>query len=109
MKQITPINEQSCRGHYGNPVLIVLRDGTELVATLSRIDKNKIMLNSEEEQPSITFGLNSRKSSARSRKSKKSKASVKTYTQPEFEPGFGPNGRGLALDVSSIALLFSLT
>ncbi|MFE5324309.1 hypothetical protein ACFQ88_37230 [Paenibacillus sp. NPDC056579] len=110
MKHITPINEQSCREHYGKPVLVVLRDGSELVATLSRMDKNKIMLNGEEEQPSITFGLNSRKSSTRSGKNKtKSRASVKTYTQPEFEPGFGPNGRGLALDVSSVALMFSLT
>lgn len=45
MRPIHPINEEQCRPYYGQPVFIILKDGTELVGTLSRLDKGKLYLN----------------------------------------------------------------
>lgn len=109
MRPIHPITEQSCRDHYGKPVLIVLRDGSELVATLSKFDNDKIILNGGEETAG-TRGSSSTKSTIRSGRSKnKTKAAkVRAYKEPDVEPGFGPFGGALVLETSSVALLFSL-
>ncbi|WP_028548888.1 hypothetical protein [Paenibacillus sp. UNC451MF] len=111
MKHIHPINEDTCREHYGKPVLIILRDGSELVGVLSRYDNGKLILNSQGTPAAATTeSISSRRSDTKSKKPKiraKTKATVSALP-PGPETGFSPFGGELALDLSFIALLFLL-
>ncbi|NOU90088.1 hypothetical protein GC102_30655 [Paenibacillus sp. LMG 31460] len=73
MQPIHPITDKTCRSLYGKPVLIFLNDGSEIYGILSRIEKNKLILNDD-----VTSKLNSA-----TKKTKKaiSKSKVKTKTK----------------------------
>ena len=47
MQPIHPITDKTCRSLYGKPVLIFLNDGSEIYGVLSRIEKNKLILNDD--------------------------------------------------------------
>ncbi|WP_282939888.1 hypothetical protein [Paenibacillus sp. RC67] len=111
MRHIHPINEDTCREHYGKPVLIILRDGSELVGILSQYDNDKLILNRQVAAAETTTGtLSSKRSgSLRSKKTKikaKTKATVSAY--PGLGFGFSPFGGEFALDLAFIAFLFLL-
>jgi hypothetical protein len=110
MKQIDPISEENCREHYGKPVLVILKDGSELVGVLSRYNQDKIVLNSE--APLETTVQRSKKLSIKKKGSKKAKLSaypppVDSYS-PNAYPNYYPYGGELVLDLALIALLFLL-
>ncbi|OCT16733.1 hypothetical protein A8709_08715 [Paenibacillus pectinilyticus] len=45
MQAFHPITEKTCRSLVGKPVLLVLNNGVELAGIVSRIEKNKLILN----------------------------------------------------------------
>jgi hypothetical protein len=45
MQPIHPINEQNIRSLIGKPVLLYLNNGLDVYGIVSRIDKNKLILN----------------------------------------------------------------
>ncbi|OXM83390.1 hypothetical protein [Paenibacillus rigui] len=119
MKHIHPISEEQCREHYGKPVLVILRDGSELVGVLSRYDQDKIILNGEPSAQaahksnrsslsSITHGKKRKKSSV----AKKKNIVVSAYNEgaPLGENPYTPYAYGapIVLDLALIALLFVL-
>jgi small nuclear ribonucleoprotein (snRNP)-like protein len=50
MQPIYPITDKTCRSLYGKPVLIFLNDGSEIYGVLSRIEKNKLILNEKKQK-----------------------------------------------------------
>lgn len=113
MKHIHPIDEETCREHYGKPVLIVLRDGSELVGILSQYDNDKLILNRQEAPASETSGsLGTKRSGSSSIKSKKSRIKAKTKAKVSAFPGpgfgFPSFGGEFALELGLIAFLFLL-
>ncbi|MBU7320768.1 hypothetical protein [Paenibacillus oleatilyticus] len=72
MRPIYPINEEQCRPYYGQPVFIILKDGTELVGTLSRLDKGKLYFN----ETAASLQTNA-SASAKSRRSGASRSSLR--------------------------------
>jgi len=118
MKPIHPICEEQCREHYGKPVLVILRDGSELVGVLSRYDQDKLILNGEtfpEDLPTYNKSIQLKKHKKLSINQKKKsggKATVSAFPGA-FGPGpgvspFFPFGGPLVLDLALIALLFAL-
>jgi len=114
MIPINPVTEQACRDHFGKPVLIVLRDGSELVATLNGFEDGKLVLNTGE-GPVETSGSVSKKPKIRSAKGKpKKKAVLKAVAESETEAQavsgpIAPHGNGFTLATSAVGLLFVLT
>lgn len=47
MQPIHPITDKTCRSLYGKPVHIFLNDGSQIYGVLSRIEKNKLILNDD--------------------------------------------------------------
>ncbi|MFD0696055.1 hypothetical protein ACFQZT_18450 [Paenibacillus sp. GCM10027628] len=45
MERIFPVTEQTCKAHYGKPVLIYLYDGSEIYGVLSRVENGRLILN----------------------------------------------------------------
>lgn len=45
MYPIYPIHEETCKPHYGRPVLVVLQDGTRHMGILSKLEGGKLILN----------------------------------------------------------------
>lgn len=115
MKPIHPICEEKCKEHYGKPVLVVLRDGSEFVGILSRFDQDKIYFNEEaaftENAPTTTTNTvvkKTKKISVNSNKKKNGGRAVVSNTPQGFGSSpFHPFGGALALDVAFIALLFA--
>lgn len=115
MRHIHPINEDTCREHFGKPVLVILRDGSEMVGVLSAYENGQIILNRQAAAADPAVGSSSSKrSGSNSIKSRKTRIKAKTRAKlsafPGPGPGFGipPFGGGIALDLSLIALLFLL-
>ncbi|MCP3773862.1 hypothetical protein NLX71_11125 [Paenibacillus sp. MZ04-78.2] len=117
MRPIYPINEEQCRPYYGQPVFIILTDGTELVGTLSRLDNGKLYFN--ETAASIQSNANapakSKQTRAKSSSSGKARVQTKKSDKPrttaanEALPAPYPNselfGAPFALDIASIGAL----
>jgi hypothetical protein len=106
MRPIHPINEQTCREHYGKPVLVILKDGGEVTGILTDFGKGKIILNGEGR---ASVGNSDHSVTKRSSKKKKSNAKVAAYPiAPFYPPVYGGGAGVLALDLVLIALLFAL-
>ena len=45
MQPFHPITEKSCRSLVGKPVLVYLTNGSEIYGIVSRVEKNKLILN----------------------------------------------------------------
>ncbi|AFH60058.1 hypothetical protein ACVNS2_05150 [Paenibacillus caseinilyticus] len=113
MKRIHNICEEECKPHYGKPVVLLLRDGTEVYGTLSRIHGGQLILNETAENGAAgNVTLNQKKS----KKGTAPKAAGKTEASTQaFGPYPGPSPYGpvypfapILLDLALIALLFVL-
>ncbi|MFD0679711.1 MULTISPECIES: hypothetical protein [unclassified Paenibacillus] len=102
MRHIHPINEEKCREHYGKPVLIILKDGGEIVGILTKLDNGQITLNGE--ATAATNRFRSTKKSSVKRNKNKAKARV-SFSPSPFTPN--PFGRSIVLDLAFVALLFA--
>lgn len=96
-----PIQAEYCKPLIGQPVCIVLHDGTEHIGLVSRLEGGKIILN---DTPGIDISTSKRAKKKPVKKARKNAAAVSAWGYPAF-PFFGPR---LALDLASIALLFLL-
>ncbi|MDO3681076.1 hypothetical protein [Paenibacillus ehimensis] len=117
MRPIHPINEEQCRPYYGQPVFIILKDGTELVGTLSRLDKGKLYLNeatagiqsnSSAPAKSKRSGANSSslgKARSQAKKSDKLRTTATNEEFPEPYPDSELFGGPFELDVASVGAL----
>ncbi|MED4604149.1 hypothetical protein P9314_26330 [Paenibacillus validus] len=126
MKPIYPIGEAGCRPHYGKPVCVILKNGTEIFGTLIGVKKGELILSYDEEE-AVAPASGPTRSSRRSPK-KKAPASGKRagkgtaaehIAQASAHP-FGPSpypaypvsvlqhGRRVVLDIGLVGLLFTL-
>jgi small nuclear ribonucleoprotein (snRNP)-like protein len=83
MQPFHPITEKSCKNLVGKPVLVFLTNGSEIYGIVSRVEKNKLILNDNRHANT--------KSSSRStkptptKKGKKKQAQPVSPTQPSTE------------------------
>ncbi|WP_019535943.1 hypothetical protein [Paenibacillus ginsengihumi] len=111
MVPINPISEETCRPHYGKPVCVILRDGTEIVGILSRVHEGSLILNEEDgvDKADTMKTRNGKSLPAKGRGKKtagtQAKASVNAVPFFGAGPGFGGP---LTLDLGLVALLFLL-
>ncbi|WP_426451526.1 hypothetical protein ACP26L_05410 [Paenibacillus sp. S-38] len=116
MKRIHNICEEECKPHYGKPVVLLLRDGTEVYGTLSRIQGGQLILNETAGGgPAEDLTLSRKKTKARKGSSAKTSAKADAATRAFGGPYPGPSTFGpvypfapIALDLALIALLFVL-
>ncbi|MCZ8522844.1 MULTISPECIES: hypothetical protein [Paenibacillus] len=117
MKRIHNICEEECKPHYGKPVVLLLRDGSEIYGTLSRISDGKLVLNEVEEAGGASnLAVAGKKSLARkkgrtAKKAGRPDASTQSlgngpYPGPYPYTPFYPSP--ILLDLALIALLFVL-
>ncbi|WP_281889583.1 hypothetical protein [Paenibacillus sp. YYML68] len=129
MKRIYPICEAECAPHYGKPVCVILRDGTEVMGVMSCIENGKLILGTdntaEAEVEALTNAAlpaakRSKRSSklrtsssklkrAASSKARKQQVTTSAYPYGPYPypyPGFRA-GR-IALDLALITLLLIL-
>lgn len=112
-----PIQEEYCEPFVGRYVCAVLEDGTRHIGILSGVGKGKLILNDqagtasfdEEEAP----GNSAKKKKKKGRKSETSVLETNSRT-PAAPYGYGPSpfsayGSRVAVDLSSVSLLFLLT
>lgn len=111
MVPITPVSEETCRPHYGKPVCVILRDGTEVVGILSRVHEGNLILNEETGiDKADTMRVRNGKTRPAKGKGKKTAgtaAKANVNAVPFFGPGLGFGGP-VTLDLGLIALLFLL-
>ncbi|MDR6554177.1 hypothetical protein [Paenibacillus qinlingensis] len=75
MQPFHPITEKSCRNLIGKTVLIYLSNGSEIYGIVSRVEKNKLILN--DEQPAKV------KSALKTSKPTLTKKAKKKQVQPD--------------------------
>lgn len=109
MKPIHPISVKSCKAYYGKPVCIILKDGAQLVGTLSRLENGKLILN---DKPAVRLqtktpksGAKKGKPGAKTKKALEAQTTAHLYAPAPVHP-FG--GGRIVLDSALIALLFPL-
>jgi hypothetical protein len=119
MQPLYPVTEENCKPHYGKPVLLFTRDGTEVHGILSRIVGQKLYLN-EEAAASAPEKVVASKKKVRLKSSvrKAGKAKKRSGTpavSADVDPFFGPNpfeyqaaGTALSFNLSDIGALFVL-
>ncbi|MCY9691760.1 hypothetical protein [Paenibacillus alginolyticus] len=121
MQPIYPITDKTCRSLYGKPVLIFLNDGSEIYGVLSRIEKNKLILNDDAATKLNTTTKKSKKTISKSKtiKTKQSKPEDQNpflRSAPEEFSSFGlPLFGGMApgfqgpidIQIENIAAMFS--
>ncbi|KZE74771.1 hypothetical protein AV654_29065 [Paenibacillus elgii] len=117
MRPIHPINEEQCRPYFGQPVFIILKNGTELVGTLSRLDKGKLYFNETAAgiQSSASASTQSRRGGANSKSLGKARSQKKKSDRPrtsavnEAFPVPYPNselfGSPFELDIDNVGAL----
>lgn len=98
-----PIQAEHCKLLIGQPVCIVLHDGTEHIGWLSRVENGKLVLN---ETPSLAVAA-SKAGKRTGAKKDRGKASVSAFWYPPFPP-YPYLGARLAVDLAAVALLFLL-
>ncbi|NOU93871.1 hypothetical protein GC093_11630 [Paenibacillus sp. LMG 31456] len=103
MRHIHPINEENCKEHYGKPVLIILRNGGEVVGILTKFGNGQIILNGDDTAVVTNRGKSAKKSSVKGNKNK-NKAKVSFSPFPNTS---NPFGGALVLDLAFVALLFA--
>ncbi|TXK75132.1 hypothetical protein [Paenibacillus sp. N3.4] len=89
MQPIYPVTEQTCRAHYGKPVLIYLNDGRQIFGELSRIEKDTLVLN---DNTTSKVGSSKKKAKSVTTKSKKVKTKKTTASTQPTEQGYAPEG-----------------
>ncbi|MDR6881711.1 hypothetical protein [Bacillus sp. 3255] len=78
MQPIHPISEKSCKSLCGKSVLLLLNDGSQVYGVLSRLDKNKLVLN-DEARPKLSTKTMSKKG----KKTAKAKSTQENAVQEE--------------------------
>ncbi|OAS15435.1 hypothetical protein [Paenibacillus oryzisoli] len=86
MQPFHPITAKSCKNLIGKPVLVYLTNGLEIYGIVSRVEKNKIIINDKKQQTSIKSSSKSTKP-ATTKKGKKKQAAPDSPTQPLAEEG----------------------
>ncbi|MGO4270496.1 hypothetical protein AB4Z22_11695 [Paenibacillus sp. TAF58] len=121
MQPIYPITDKTCRSLYGKHVLILLNDGSEIYGVLSRIEKNKLILNDDANPKLSTATKKTKKTISKSKaiKTKQAKPLDQTSfsgTAAESYSSFGfPLFGGMApgyqgptdIQLENIAAMFS--
>jgi hypothetical protein len=97
MEVISPINLQSCSPHIGKQVCAVMRDGTQIIGYLNRVDNERLYLSAspQVQEEAATKGRKKKKLA----KGKAAEAQA-SFVNPYFYPG------EIALDLALITLLF---
>ncbi|TVY05554.1 hypothetical protein [Paenibacillus cremeus] len=118
MTPIHPINLEGCKPHYGKTVFVILKDGSEIVGTLSRFSGSQLILNEESQIGTKNVkNTNSSKKGGRTKKGKVLKTKVIEETSQgalpffpqEFSQGFTPPAlpsNTITLDLPMIAMVF---
>lgn len=78
MQPIHPITEKNCRSLVGKPVLVYLTNGSDIYGIVSRVEKNKLILNDT--------GQAKLKSTSKSTKPTLTKKGKKKLAQPDTPP-----------------------
>lgn len=121
MQPIYPITDKTCRSLYGKPVLIFFNDGSEIYGILSRIEKNKLILNDDSASKLSSTTKKTKKTISKSKaiKTKQAKPLVQNpFSDTEGEgfssfglPLFGgiaPGFQGpIDIQLENIAAMFS--
>lgn len=117
MQRVYPITEETCSALYGRPVLVYLKDGSEVTGLLSRVEKGRLILNDFSAGVSnFIFDQGKRGSGKSKGKSKKSaaKVSVQAFPAEPFPETYGEVtpfegfGRPTTVPLGTIAVLFAL-
>jgi hypothetical protein len=115
MQPLYPVTEENCKPHYGKPVLLFTRDGTEVHGILSRVEGQKLYLN-EEAAASASEKVAASKKKVKLKSVRKAGKAKKRSGTPivsaDVDPFFGPNpqadGTALSFNLSDIGALFVL-
>ncbi|CAH1209920.1 hypothetical protein PAECIP111891_03441 [Paenibacillus allorhizoplanae] len=83
MQPFHPITEKSCKNLVGKPVLVFLTNGSEIYGIVSRVEKNKLILN-DNQQANTKSSSKSTKPTL-NKKGKKKQAQPVAPTQPSTE------------------------
>ncbi|KRF09590.1 hypothetical protein ASG89_15325 [Paenibacillus sp. Soil766] len=92
MQPFHPITAKSCKNLIGKPVLVYLTNGSEIYGIVSRVEKNKLILNDNQEA--------SIKSSSKNTKPTPTKKGKKKQAQP-----VSPNQPSTQEQLSSFGLI----
>jgi hypothetical protein len=105
MIPIHPIIRGNVEAHYGKPVYIVMKDGTEHIGILSRMKNGQLFLN---EQPALDIQSSRGKASKRKKNASTQIADAPLPVTAGYYPPYPPHfyGPRLVLDAAAIALLF---
>ncbi|MDQ0878490.1 hypothetical protein QFZ77_007149 [Paenibacillus sp. V4I3] len=103
MQPIHPITDKTCRSLYGKPVLIFFNDGSEIYGILSRIEKNKLILNDDATPKLSTTTKKTKKTISKSKtvKSKQAKSPNQTSFSGTADEGYSSFGLPLFGGVAS--------
>lgn len=109
MRPIHPINAEQCRPHYGKPVCVIMKDETEFIGTLSRLENGKLILNEDTETAANrprakTTRIRTKKRKTVSKNSKSGQQAANILASAP-SPAFGGT---VALDLPTVGLLFVL-
>ena len=83
MQPFHPITEKSCKNLVGKPVLVFLTNGSEIYGIVSRVEKNKLILNDDRQANTKSSSKNTKPTLTK--KGKKKQAQPVTPTQPSTE------------------------
>lgn len=100
MERIYPLDRASCSSYVGRRVCAVLQDGSQVVATLTGVDENGIILNGEIQSSSTVS------EGRRGKTWKKGKAAKTSVAGYGYNPVFGSGA--LFISWALLALLFAI-
>jgi small nuclear ribonucleoprotein (snRNP)-like protein len=83
MQPFHPITEKSCKNLVGKPVLVFLTNGSEIYGIVSRVEKNKLILNDDRKANTKSSSRNTKPTPTK--KGKKKQAQPVPPTQPSTE------------------------
>lgn len=90
MQPFHPITAKSCKNLIGKPVLVYLTNGLEIYGVVSRVEKNKIIINDKQQASTKSSSKSTKPTSAK--KGKKKQAPPTSPTQPSTDEGLSSFG-----------------
>ncbi|NEW09826.1 hypothetical protein GK047_28305 [Paenibacillus sp. SYP-B3998] len=112
MQRIYPITEKSCNAQCGKPVLVFLHDGLEIYGVLSRVEKEKLILN--DQSSSVSSSTTKKSAKVKTKKTKAKTQALEPSSGANVFPSYGlPFFGGLdpsqrfEIEMGSVAALFS--
>ncbi|CAN7293174.1 hypothetical protein LJR153_001517 [Paenibacillus sp. LjRoot153] len=83
MQPFHPITEKSCKNLVGKHVLVYLTNGSEIYGIVSRVEKNKLILNDNQQTSIKSYSKTSKPTPTKKGKKKQAQPDAPTQTSTE--------------------------